>query len=102
MTQGPALHGPAGRHPAWLARYPRGVTDGARGRVGAEPQEPGSGLPEPPAPVDPDAPDAPYAGRASRPRPAAQHRSRPRPSLPGRSAGAAPPPTPRPGRRRPS
>ncbi|MFE8991742.1 ADP-ribosylglycohydrolase family protein [Streptomyces collinus] len=25
MTQGPALHGPAGSSPGWLARYPRGV-----------------------------------------------------------------------------
>jgi len=24
MTQGPALHGPAGSSPGWLARYPRG------------------------------------------------------------------------------
>jgi hypothetical protein len=23
MTQGPALHGPAGSSPGWLARYPR-------------------------------------------------------------------------------
>jgi ADP-ribosylglycohydrolase len=27
MTQGPALHGPAGASPGWLARYPRGTTD---------------------------------------------------------------------------
>ncbi|MGY0068035.1 ADP-ribosylglycohydrolase family protein [Streptomyces sp. QTS137] len=25
MTQGPALHGPAGSSPAWMARYPRGT-----------------------------------------------------------------------------
>ncbi|MFD6325419.1 ADP-ribosylglycohydrolase family protein [Streptomyces sp. NPDC058442] len=25
MTQGPALHSPAGSSPAWLARYPRGI-----------------------------------------------------------------------------